>query len=245
MRLAVLSDIHANLDALRAVLADMDALGVTQAVSLGDVIGYGPDPEACVALVRERGIPSVLGNHEHAMLREAHKRWFNPQARRAVEITETLIGAQTRAWLHTLPTSLVVAGARCVHGYPPDNLHLYLHAVSDARLEQTLAHMAEPLCFVGHTHDLAQAHWDGARLSRGVLPPGALALERGSRHLLSVGSVGQPRDDFDTTAKYAVYDPANHVCEVRCVAYDARPVAERILALGVPDTYARRLGTGH
>jgi len=245
VRLAVLSDIHANLDALRAVLADMDALGVTRAVSLGDVIGYGPDPEACLAQLRQRSIPTVMGNHEHAMLREVHKRWFNPQSRRAVEITETLLGEATRAMLHALPTSLVLAGVRFVHGYPPDNLHLYLHAVADERLEQTLAHMAEVLCFVGHTHDLAWVCWDGAQLTRGVLAPGTLALEPGCRYLLNVGSVGQPRDDFDTTAKYAVYDSRAHSCEVRCVAYDARPVAERILALGVPETFAHRLGTGH
>jgi predicted phosphodiesterase len=245
VRLAVLSDIHGNLDALRAVLADMDAQGLTRAVSLGDVIGYGPDPEACLALLRERGIPTVMGNHEHAMLRESHKRWFNPQSRQAVEITETLIGAATREALAALPTSLVVAGVRCVHGYPPDNLHLYLHAVDDGRLEQTLAHMDEPLCFVGHTHDLAWVRWDGGQLTRGVLAPGVLALDPDCRYLLNVGSVGQPRDDFDTTSKYVVYDAGAQTCEVRRVAYDAGPVAERMLAQGVPETFARRLGTGH
>ncbi|MCK9241107.1 metallophosphoesterase family protein [Desulfocurvus sp.] len=244
MSIAVLSDIHGNLDALRAVLADMDALGVAGAVSLGDVIGYGPDPEACLALLRERGIPTVMGNHEHAMLRESHKRWFNPQSRAAVEITETLIGPDTREALRTLPTSLVRGGARFVHGYPPDNLHLYLHAVSDERLGQTLAQMAEEVCFVGHTHDLAWIRWDNGHLTRGTLAPGVLALDPGCRYLLNVGSVGQPRDDFDTTAKYVLHDPAARRCEVRRVAYDARPVAARMLAQGVPETFIRRLGSG-
>lgn len=241
MRLAVLSDIHGNLDALRAVLEDVDALGIRAVLNLGDVIGYGPDPEECVALVRERDIPTVCGNHEHAMLRPAHKRWFNASAREAVEITESLISPQTRAWCGSLPRALSVAGCRFVHGYPPENMHLYLFNVADERLGASLAALEEDVCFVGHTHDLERVRWDGAAVEREVLAPGLTTLDPGCRYMLNVGSVGQPRDDFDKSAKYAIWDTERCAVGMRFVPYDARATARKIIEAGLPETYAERL----
>lgn len=241
MRFAVLSDIHGNLEAFQAVLADMESLGIEKIVNLGDVIGYGPDPEECVALVRELSIPTVLGNHEHAMLREVHKRWFNKSALKAVEITESLISDDTKAWCHTLPASIAFDTFRFVHGYPPDNSHLYLFNTTDDRVAKTMESMVEDVCFVGHTHDLGWVSWDGKVVERGALGPGIFVLEEGRRYLLNIGSVGQPRDDFDNLAKYAVFDSEERTCEIRGLSYDFKSVYEKIMARGIPETYGLRL----
>jgi len=241
MRLAVISDIHGNLLALRAVLQDLDQLGVRSIINLGDMIGYGPDPEECVALIRQRAIPTVLGNHEHAMLRPEHKRWFNDSARIAVDITESHISKESRDWFRTLPTSLAFGNCRFVHGYPPDNSHLYLFNMREERLLKTLDNMKEAVCFVGHTHDLEWVRFDGTTVQRGSLGPGIMTLHSDCRYLLNIGSVGQPRDDYDNRAKYALFDPQAGSCEIRCVDYDWDTVSKRIRALGIPETYANRL----
>lgn len=244
MRLAVLSDIHGNLHALRAVLTDLAGQDVQSVVNLGDVIGYGPDPEDCVALVRELAIPTVCGNHEHAMLRPSHKRWFNTTARLAVDVTETLISDASRAWFHTLPKAIVRDGCRFVHGYPPENMHLYLFNIMDDRLTVTFETMAERICFVGHTHDLLWAEWDGHGVRRGELSPGVMDLDPQRSYILNVGSVGQPRDEVDARAKYALYDADAGTLEIRCVDYDRVAVAARIRERGIPETYAARLLRG-
>ena len=245
MRLAILSDIHGNLEALQAVLADLDAQSPDATACLGDTVGYGPDPEACVALVRGRGIPSVMGNHEFALGSEHHKRWFNPQPRKALVIAESMLSPQALAWCRSLPRDLVMdtpqGPVRLVHGFPPRNLHLYLYQIRDRNLRRGFDACDEPVIFVGHTHDLGRVTFDGREAERLSMAPGLTALESGLRHLVNVGSVGQPRDDFDKRAKYALFDSEARTLEVRCVAYDARATARKIVAAGIPRTYAERL----
>ncbi|NJB69284.1 putative phosphodiesterase [Desulfobaculum xiamenense] len=241
MKLAVLSDIHGNLNAFEAVLADMDAVGVDEIASLGDIIGYGPNPDDCVALLRSRTSLSVLGNHEHGVLRERHRVWFGEKPRIAVEITAALISADTRAYIASLPRAIVFRGMRFVHGYPPDSPYFYLYAADEERLARTFARLAEDICFVGHTHMLELVADDHGTPVRTTLTPGVHTLPRDRKHIVNVGSVGQPRDDFDRRAKYVIFDTQTRTLEVRLVAYDARPMAERMLAQGVPEVFARRL----
>ncbi len=245
MRLGIISDIHGNLEALTAVLADLDAQAPDAVYCLGDTVGYGPDPEACVRLVRQRGIPSVMGNHEHALGSEHNKRWFNPMPRKALDITESMLSAGSMAWCHGLPRHRVVdtpdGPCRLVHGFPPRNLHLYLYQVRDRNLHRGFESCHEPVIFVGHTHDLARVTFDGDLARRHAMNAGETDLESGLRHIVNVGSVGQPRDDYDKSAKYALYDSAVRRVEVRFVPYDAAPTARKIIAAGIPGTYAERL----
>ncbi len=245
MRLAILSDIHGNLEALTAVLADLDAQGPDATYCLGDTVGYGPDPEACVALVRERGIASVMGNHEHAMGSEHNKRWFNPKPRMALDITESMLSPGALAWCRSLPRDLVVdtpeGPCRLVHGFPPRNLHLYLYQVRDRNLRRGFDNCSESVIFVGHTHDLSRVTFDGHDTRRRSLSGGVTRLDPALRHMVNVGSVGQPRDDIDKSAKYALWDSAAHTVDMRFVPYDAAPTARKIIAAGIPRTYAERL----
>jgi len=245
MRLGIVSDIHGNIEALTAVLADLDAIGPDAVYCLGDTVGYGPDPEACVRLVRERNIASVMGNHEYALESEHRKRWFNPMPRKALDITESLLSPESMAWCKALPRDLVVdtpqGRCRLVHGFPPRNLHLYLYQVRQRNLRRGFDNCDEPVIFVGHTHDLARVTFDGQEARRRSLGGGVTRLDPSLRHMLNVGSVGQPRDDIDKSAKYAIWDSAEHAVQMRFVPYDAEPTARKIIAAGIPRTYAERL----
>ncbi len=240
MRLAILSDIHGNLEALKAVLADLDAQAVDRAASLGDVVGYGPQPEEVVRLLRERGIPSVMGNHELGLSSLAHMRWFNPPTRESLRITKKLLSVESLTWLAGLPRWLVLEGCRLVHGAPPDSVVTYLFEMSDADLARAMGGLAEDLCFVGHTHLLELVSMGQGRISRREIGEGELALETGVRHLVNAGAVGQPRDG-DNRAKYVIWDSGTRRLSARRVPYDVAATATRIIALGFPDVNARRL----
>ncbi|MBN2141036.1 MAG: metallophosphoesterase family protein [Desulfovibrionaceae bacterium] len=239
-RLAVVSDVHGNAEALRQVLADMDHLGVAEAVCLGDAIGYGPEPEASVGLLRERGVPMVMGNHEQALSDPRCLDWFNPLARAALIKTRTMLRPQTIDYLSGLPRFLVRRGCRFVHGFPPDSLRIYLHDKGRAEIMAAFLEYPEDICFVGHTHELALISFDGSRLERGPLGRGARRLDASRRHLVNAGSVGQPRDG-DNRAKYVLWDPEARVLEVRFVAYDIKRTADLIIELGLPGVYADKL----
>ncbi|WP_461208898.1 metallophosphoesterase family protein [Desulfocurvus sp. DL9XJH121] len=241
MRFAVLSDVHANLEALTAVLQDLDRQDVERIFFLGDAVGYGPDPEPCVALLRERGAACVLGNHEHALIRPAARAWFNPSARQAVDVAVGQASEDSLAWMRTLPSSLAFGRYRFVHGFPRDNAFLYLYATDEERLKRGFTDMGEDLCFVGHSHMLERVVCDAVGVRRLPLMLGVTALDPSLRHIVNVGSVGQPRDDVDYRAKYAVFDEAAWTLEMRAVDYDWRAVARRIRELGIPSTYANRL----
>jgi len=240
MRLAVLSDIHGNNDALQPVLADLDACGADCIVCLGDCVGYGPEPDAVVRAIRDRSIACIYGNHEAAVIETSHLNWFNHLARRSLEKTIGMLSPESLAFIKALPASLVVGDCRCVHGYPPESAKTYLFEKSLPELKATLETAAERVCFVGHTHDLELVSYCGGVAARGVLHRGITRLDTKARYIVNVGSVGQPRDG-DNRAKYVIYDQADQIVEVRCVSYDIAATAAKIIAAGLPKTHADRL----
>ncbi|WP_449242665.1 metallophosphoesterase family protein [Desulfovibrio sp.] len=238
-KLAVLSDPHGNLEALRRVLEDMDAQGAEEAVCLGDAVGYGPEPEAVVRLLRERGIPQVMGNHEHGIADKAQMCRFNPQARQALERTACLLEPATAAFLSGLPRFIVRHGARFVHGCPPDRVNTYLYMIRDKALPALFGRFPEEICFVGHTHELALVEFDGTE-ARNLDLNGGKLFEPGKRYIVNVGAVGQPRDG-DNRAKYVLWEPEARKITVRRVAYDIQKTVDRMRELGMPEVYADRL----
>ncbi len=240
MLLAVIADIHANLEAFAAVLADIDRHRPDATVCLGDVIGYGPDPEAVLRLLFARGIPSVRGNHEWAVADPAREGSFNDQAREALVRTRELLPPDLVARVAAFPASLCFHGCRFVHGLPPNDTGTYLFAASEVTLRRAFARTAERVSFVGHTHMLEAVSQDGREVRRDALSLGRNVLDPALRHIVNVGSVGQPRDG-DNRAKYGLYDDAAHVLTIRAVPYDIEAVAARILARGLPARYAERL----
>lgn len=240
MKIAILSDIHGNYQAFQAVLADADEQRPDGIVCLGDSIGYGPEPEAVISEVRRRQIPSIIGNHEMAVLDRIHLNWFNPLARVSLEKTLAMLSNESFNFISDLPFSRVVSGARFVHGYPPDSARTYLFRKAGYELRKTFQSMAEPLCFVGHTHDLEIVQYDGRQVERSGLPKGITHLDSQNRYIINIGSVGQPRDGTNH-AKYVLWNTVEGWIDVRFVIYDIESTVRKILAAGLPETHANRL----
>ena len=240
MRYAVLSDVHGNLESLEralALLAPDDAL-----ICLGDMVGYGPNPNECVRLLRDRTTHAVLGNHDLAALENFGTEYFNDAARAAIEWTQRVLDAESRAWLNGLSYELRLPDFLLVHGAPVNYFEYILDKRAAARaFEQTDAR----LIFIGHTH-IAE-HWaldDGGAIGhKHYQRGGELELEEGRRYIVDVGSVGQPRD-LNPAASLAFYEPETR--RVRWARYDY-PIAEvqrKIRAAGLPDYLADRLEAG-
>jgi predicted phosphodiesterase len=237
---AILSDIHGNLEALRAVLEDLKRFPVDRVVCLGDLVGYGPDPEEVVRSVRERGILSVMGNHELGLTDPGFLSWFNVPTRNSLRLTKKLISPATLDYLRSLPPFLSLSGCLFVHGCPPDSITTYLFELSPEGLEEVFKATKDRLAFVGHTHDLLLVQYDGLQVGSQPLSQGLYPLQEDRRYIVNVGSVGQPRDG-NNQAKYVLYDNQQQRLEVRFLAYDISATAIKIRDRGFPETHARRL----
>lgn len=240
MHIAIISDIHGNMEALQQVLEDIATQGVDETFCLGDCIGYGPEPEQVINTVCRHGMPTVMGNHELALTSPRHLKWFNALARESLEKTMTMLSPQSLVFATSLPPFRLAHGCRFVHGYPPDRLKMYLFQATAAALQRAFERMAEWICFVGHTHELELIGFAEGRIQHQRLGQEAVRLDRGQRYIVNVGSVGQPRDG-DNRAKYALFDTAAGSLEIRHVAYDITATAKKIIAVGLPEAHARRL----
>jgi predicted phosphodiesterase len=239
MRIAVLSDIHANLPALDAVLADAGAVdGIWH---LGDVVGYGPDPDGVVARLRDAGAIGVRGNHDAAAAGGSEIDWFNPDARRAMEWTRSVIGRPAVEWLTALPERRQLEGCELVHGSPREPLWEYVTSAAIAR--DSLHVLTEPIGLHGHTHIPAAFVEDAGSVDRFAPRPGS-ALELGGRRaLVNPGSVGQPRDG-DPRASYLILDPGAGTMTWQRVDYDIEAVQRAMRAAGLPGFLVSRLSIG-
>jgi putative phosphoesterase len=218
MRLGLLSDIHGNRVALSAVLDDMPP--VDRLVCAGDVVGYNPWPAECVAAVRERGVPTVLGNHDRAVAQGTAFR-FNSMAAAGVEYANERLDQDAVEWLRTLPDERTVADGRVklVHGHPDDpDRYTYPDQFGPEMLDD------EDVLVLGHTHVQAHRSYD-----EGVV--------------VNPGSVGQPRDG-DPRAAYAVLDLDDLSVEERRVEYDVEAVVEAVAEAGLPERIGTRLREG-
>ncbi len=239
MRIAVLSDIHANLPALDAVL---EAAGDVDGVwHLGDVVGYGPDPDGVVDRLREVGALGVRGNHDAAACGGSEIDWFNPEARRAMEWTRRAIGPTTVEWLSALPERRTLEGCELVHGSPREPIWEYVTSVPVARAN--LAAMGTSIGLHGHTHVPVAFVEDEGRVE--VVSPGRDSeLElRGRRALVNPGSVGQPRDG-EPDASFLVLDPVGGTVAWHRVRYDVAAVQDAMRRAGLPASLSARLTVG-
>ncbi|MBI2161084.1 MAG: metallophosphoesterase family protein [Candidatus Rokubacteria bacterium] len=240
MRYAVLSDIHANLEALEAVLADA-AERAESLLCLGDVVGYGADPEACLELIAGRAAALVAGNHEHGVVGRLDLDWFNDYARAAVEWTRDRLDEDHRSYLAALPLVAEVGDATLVHA-SPERPEEWDYLVSPQDGFAAFPAFATRLCFVGHSH--LPAAWSlGSSGPEFVPGAGELSFEPGRRYIVNVGSVGQPRDR-DPRAAYALWDAERGRLAIRRVTYDVDTARRKILAGGLPRLLADRLPRG-
>jgi predicted phosphodiesterase len=240
MRLAILSDIHGNLEAFQAVCADLPQQRLDGVVCLGDMIGYGPDPEDVIRGVRNLQCRTVLGNHEASLLSAKARNWMNFQARENSIKTEQLLSEESLAYCRTLPSFLDIGTAWFVHGYPPASVFTYLYKKPDHMIEELFVASGASLYFVGHTHELLLVSKQQGKISRFPLAEGRLRLEKDKRYIINAGSVGQPRDG-NNLAKYLVWDDETWDLKVRFIPYDIEKTITKIHNRGFPDIYAERL----
>jgi len=243
MRYALFSDIHANLEALDAVLADAARHRPDAYVCLGDVVGYGPDPNECVARVQALGAETIAGNHDRAAVGEADLDTFSPLARTAIEWTQRVLSPAARAWLASRPLRLEPTGWLAVHGSPRHPVEEYILDLPTALANFSAREFT--WCFVGHTH-VPGAFLMGpdGRVGTAALPPGSpVPLALGTRYLINVGSVGQPRDG-DPRASYLRLDVDARTVTLVRVKYPFAATQAKIAARGLPPLLAERLGVG-
>jgi diadenosine tetraphosphatase ApaH/serine/threonine PP2A family protein phosphatase len=241
MRILVISDIHANSTSLEAVLADAGEFEA--AWCLGDLVGYGPDPNECIA--RVRGLPNLvclLGNHDAATLHQIDTDNFNPDARTAIEWTRQTLTPDAYAFLQSLPEKVVIELVTLAHGSPRQPVWEYLLDTRTASLN--FNYFETPYCLVGHTH-LPVVYYmpDETRTARLVVPEASMQVTLAPRAILNPGSVGQPRDR-DPRAAYAILDTTQNTWEFRRVVYDISSLQKRMTAVGLPDRHIQRLASG-
>lgn len=249
MRVAILSDIHANLEALDAVLARAEQLGVDATWVLGDIVGYGADPAAVCDCLRDLGPEAVCGNHDLVAIKQFDVGWFNDVAAAAALWTVDQLTDGARDWLSTLSPSKRAGEVRLVHGSVRDPVAEYITDVGTAAA--SFDALAEDVCFFGHTHIPAAFTYtpspEGARLLGGNVrqwhagPEDELTLAAGTRYLLNPGSVGQPRDG-DPRAAFAVLD--GDTVRWHRVEYPIESAQKKILDAGLPPWLAQRLEIG-
>ncbi len=240
MKTAILSDIHGNMEAFLRVLEDVDNCKATQIFCLGDCIGYGPEPNKVLDKIKEYEIPTVLGNHELAILRPRYLSWFNPIARQSLETTRSMLTASHIHQISSFPRFLSHNRSRMVHGFPPDLPKMYLFQAGEEKLLNTFQRLSEDIFFLGHTHLLESIAYDGRDIERRPIAEGVIQLKKNHRYIINIGSVGQPRDG-DNCAKYILWNTDINTIEVRYITYDITCTITKIKAAGLPEVHARRL----
>jgi len=248
MRYAIISDIHANLEALSAVLQAVDDLEVDDVYCLGDIVGYGADPDACTRLVLARSSLVVRGNHDKAVAGLMSLEWFNHAARAAALWTRENAREETIARVRALPQGPREGpeGVLICHGTPFDEDTYLIDRETVAESFRTLdeSHPGVRFCFHGHTHVPLVAVRDGARGSpRLVRKQGEIELEEGAAWLINPGSVGQPRDG-NALASFGILDTHRMVYSNLRIAYGVREAQRKMLQAGIPEELALRLAEG-
>lgn len=239
MRILVFSDIHSNLTALEAVLA---AAGNVDAYwCLGDLVGYGPDPNECIARVRELPkLVCVRGNHDAATLGAVDQNTFNHEASLAITWTKRNLNAESQEFLQGLDEKLVIGDITLVHGSPRNPVWDYIMDYMTAL--RMFQFFDTRICLVGHTH--VPAIWTESENETPRIP--VMDYQKTKilgKTILNPGSVGQPRD-HDPRASFAIFDPDESIWELRRVPYNIQEVQSRIKKSGLPWRHALRLSEG-
>jgi len=240
MKFAILSDIHANVDALQVVLQDTKAQGCTHYVCLGDIVGYGPNPRECLHLIQELKCPTVIGNHDEYCAKDHALTGFNPMAADGIKWTREQLSEEEKQWLGNLKYVRDVDPFTIVHATLdlPDRW-AYVFDKLAAAASFNYQHTA--VCFNGHTHIPIAFIRTPTGIQGGLYTK--IKIEVARKYFINVGSIGQPRDRNPKTA-YCTFDLINNIIELRRLDYDIAAVQKKIRAAGLPESLAQRLEQG-
>lgn len=241
MQILIISDIHANLTALEAVLS---AAGeIDGAWCLGDLVGYGPDPNECIERIRELpNLVCLIGNHDAAALNQIDTEAFNPEARQTIVWTQNVLTTESQEFLKSLPEKQQIDQVTLAHGSPRQPVWEYLLDTYTAT--RNFNHFDSDFCFVGHTHLPFMFHMeDNHRGAQLTIPTPNEKIELSPRSILNAGSVGQPRDR-DSRAAFAIFDSEQRTWDYRRVTYEIASVQKRMQNAGLPSRHIQRLSSG-
>ena len=239
MRIAIIADIHANLEALEKVFDILGTKPIDQVVCLGDVVGYGADPNECLSRVQEAVPHILLGNHDQAAIDLTGVASFNPYALASARWTNQQLTEENKQVLRTFPYTLQLEGLLFVHSspYQPEEWH-YIITPEDAR--DNFDHFQQPICFIGHSHVAGIFMSDH---SGRVATKRGWDIRRGEKYIINVGSVGQPRDG-DWRLSFGILDTEQWTYEHVRSEYDVQTASRKILQAGLPRLLAERILAG-
>jgi diadenosine tetraphosphatase ApaH/serine/threonine PP2A family protein phosphatase len=242
MRCALIADIHANLTAFTAVLADIEQKGgVDEIWCLGDIVGYGPDPCQCLELLRKYNHVCVAGNHDWAAIGKVDTTYFNPMAAAACQWTAKQLSPGDIYYLEKLPLTIEKGDFLLVHGSPMEPIWEYV--ISTGIAARNFSFLKLPYCLVGHSHVPVVFREEGGSCLTVPLSPGiGLALGT-SRMIINPGGVGQPRDG-DPRASYAIYDSEGQIIRLYRIPYDISATQDKMMQAGLPIHLITRLKEG-
>lgn len=239
MRIALFGDIHANQEALEAVLEDAHSQNVTDYVCMGDVVGYNANPSECLERVREMGCPTVKGNHDEDASGTHSLESMNPVAAAALEWTRHQLSDEQRDWLRRLRMVRQVADFTVVHSTLDQPSHWnYVTNRFDAMAN--FSYQFTQIGFHGHTH-VPRVYVKSDRVQE--VAADSVVIEDGSKYFINIGSVGQPRDG-DWRACYVIYDTEHRMVAFRRIEYDIETAQRKILEAGLPEMLAERIAEG-
>ena len=239
MRFAIFSDVHANLEALEAVIANARDHHCTHFICLGDVVGYNANPKECLDIVRNMNIPVVKGNHDDYCSTDQPLDGFNPAAAEAVNWTRKQLSDEDRQWLRDLKYVRMVNSFTIVHA-TLDGPQRWGYVFDKLAAAASFTYQNTAVCFFGHTHVPVAFIRDN--LVRGGTYS-KFKVEPGKKYFVNVGAIGQPRDS-NPKAAYVVFDMDESTIELRRLEYDIPTAQKKILEAGLPPRLAERLAFG-
>ncbi len=241
MKIGIIADIHSNLEALNVVLERVKKSD--KIICLGDIVGYGPNPNECVKIIRDLKIPTIAGNHDKAAIGEMETTWFNRSARDAIIWTREELTKENLEYLKSLPLTLEFEDFEIVHGSLREPLEEYI--TSNMEAIPNFEKMKKPLCFIGHSHvplcivEKENKKYDGWQLGDGDV----VKLKGFKKAIVNVGGVGQPRDG-DSRASYGIYNNESKEVSIYRVPYNIERVQEKMKEKGLPEPLIERLRYG-
>jgi len=242
MRYALIADIHANLAALTAIMADIECRGwVGEVWCLGDVVGYGPDPHQCIEYLKQFEHVCVAGNHDWAAVGKISTSEFNPDAAAACHWTAQQLNPEDVKYLESLPTTVQRGDFTLVHGSPRKPIWEYLLSTGSA--QENFTYFKSPFCLIGHSHVPLIFESDKAGCSLSEFPANDTLMLAEKRLIINPGGAGQPRDG-DPRASYAIYDSEMGAITRYCVPYDIGATQTKMEECGLPASLVARLSYG-
>ena len=242
MKIALISDIHSNLEAFQAVMASLAGHDIEKVMFLGDIVGYGANPNECIDLLRSVADCYIAGNHDYAAVNKTDISYFNPYAQEAVLWTQEVLTIENALFLSSLPLTDTLYDFMVVHSTPlHPELWDYVVYVSDAQIG--FRNFTQQLCFIGHSHHPGIFVQDRAgRISAEERI--TMNFKESNRYIINIGSVGQPRDG-NPLSSYGLYDTETNEYRLIRVEYNIALAQQKILAAGLPRFLAERLSVGY